>query len=287
MKSFMRVMMIVLGVSVLAGVNADASVWKKSLDIGITLNHAKSKVNPTGTMTVKQNVTVGFLLDGEMIKDTPEINWKNTLELDYARSKTSESTGAVLSAGDWVEDIDQLVLDSVHSWKKSRYSTYAAVNIQTSILDSSAQDDWEAFNPVQFRESFGASLAFTDREDERFSGRLGLFYQHYWNEPDGSYYDNSSGLELVFDYRKDYSSGALAKSKLGFYADLTETAAPWDPAIETKKVKLEWDNVYSAPLNDYLKLRFSLNIDNIDITESITHYEWEEKVVLVFNYKII
>ncbi len=266
---------------------AAATDWNKSLDIGITLNQSKSKVNPAGTMKIKQNVNIGFIVDGSLVKNTDIVSWKNTLELDYARSKTNERLGEATTGNDWVEDIDQLILDSVHIWKNQQFlNPYAAMNIQTSILDSTDSDNWEAFRPVQFRESFGGGMRFIEKEKEMFTGRAGVFYQHYLKKPAVNYYEDSSGFEFVLDYSSEFKPDMKFKSKMGIYADLKNTTAPWDANKRIKKVKLEWDNAYIAQITKHLGLRLSLNIDNIDITESVTHYEWEEKMDLVYRYKI-
>lgn len=264
-----------------------ASDWEKSLDLGITVNHSKSKTNATGNMADTQNVTLGFVIDGMWEKDTEFINWKNSLNLDYAKSKASKRTGTVGIGSTWVEDIDQLTIDSVRMWKRHNLtSLYVAGNIQTSILDTTDSDNWESFRPVQVRESGGMGFIFVDGEKEDLTGRLGAFYQHYINKPDAGIYDNSAGLEMVVDYFKAFTEITKLKSKLGIYGDLVDTYAPWDISMKTKKVRFEFDNSFTSQLMKNIKLRLSFNVDNIDITDNNVNYEWEEKIDLIFSRKI-
>jgi len=90
----------------------------------------------------------------------------------------------------------------------------------------------------------------------------------------------------VFDYKNEFKQDMVFLSKLGFYSSFKKTIDPWNITEKSTKIKIEWDNTLLIKLTKYLNMNFSLNIDNIDITESRTHYEWEQKLNLAFNYKV-
>ncbi|HON57758.1 MAG TPA: DUF3078 domain-containing protein [bacterium] len=268
---------------------ASQSEWSKSLNIAATLSQSKIKSGAVGRMTENSSLNYGVLINGELTKDNSEINWKNTLKLEYARNRSTikNANGLYVSTPTWTEDIDKLVLDSVYRWKLyPKFNPYAALNFQTAMLDANFAGEAKAFRPIQLRESAGASTPFIDKEKQKLIGRAGLYYEHFINEPRGQNYNSNNGIELVFDYKNEFKEDMIFLSKLGFYSSFKKTNDPWDITTKSRKIKMEWDNTLLIKLAKYLNMNFSLNIENIDITESRIHYEWEQKLNLAFNYKV-
>lgn len=269
-----------LAVFCVSAVLSQSSDWTKSLDIGVTLSQSESRSGATSGQSENSSLSYGILVNGELTKDNDRANWKNTLKLEYSRSR-NKIAGVT---GDWSEDIDKLTIDSMYRWKiYPKFNPYAALNIQTAVLDSGS-DAWKAFRPLQLRESAGASSPLIDEKNQRLVARAGFFHEHLVNDPDDK--DSLSGIELVFDYRNQFKEDMLFLSKLGFYSSLNKTEDITDSSKKTTKVKMEWDNTLLVKISNYLNMNLTFNILNLDISNDDVKYEWEQKLNLAFNYKI-
>ena len=136
--------------------------------------------------------------------------------------------------------------------------------------DPAKSREWKNYIKMQI-------TASKERPEKPLDGAIKMRIDFYFLKP------KSKSKKVISN---KWKPDAQIKSKLGLYADLVETTAPWSTNERAKKIKLEWDNTMTAKLTKRLHIRVSLNFDNIDITEGLTHYEWEERMDLVFNFKV-
>ncbi len=270
-----------------------AGDWTKSLNIAVIFNQSMSKTNASGDIKQNSGINYGLLINGDLTSDNEKRNWKNTLKLEYARSRSTSKIGSTSTTStDWTEDIDKLTLDSIHRWKVRKYiNPYCAANLQTTMLDAEKiKPEWKAFRHVQLRESAGIGSPIIDKKNQQLIGRLGIYIEHFVNAPSYQQYNSSNGIELVFDYKNKLNENSDFTSKLGLYSSLKETNDPagvnWNVAGKSKKIKMEFDNTLISKLTKYLNVVISYSVRNIDIAESKAHFEWEEKLNLAFNYKV-
>jgi hypothetical protein len=278
----MKILFIIITVLAVAAtlIYTAESEWTKSLDVALTLSQSKSKVGAEDPQSENSSLSYGLLVNGELTKDNPRANWKNTLKLEYARSK-NKVAGV---GGDWSEDIDKLTIDSMYRWKfYPKFNPYAALNTQNAILDSNFAGELKAFRPIQLRESAGVSSPIIEKPNENLVARAGIYHEHLINDP--AKQDNVTGIELVFDYKNQFKDDMLFLSKLGFYSGLTKVANSWELEKSTN-IKMEWDNTLLVKLSKYINMNLSLNILNRDISNSDVEYEWDQKLNLAFNYKV-
>ncbi len=263
----------------------DEGIWKEALSVSFAVNQAKSVyADEYGSLLVKESINLGVYLNGELTRDTDKNNWKNVLKLEYSRSRVYDE-GYAGSSKDWLEDLDQLLLDSVFRWKLGKHiNPYIACNFDTSIIDVGHFNEWEAFKPVQVRESGGISVPVISNDKQELIGRIGFFVQNYINKTE--YDENFNGIEGVIDYEFNIRDDSALTSKLELFSSEYEIIEYDDSITEKQYIELKWDNTLVTPITRFISVNVSFNIFNTDITDKEIDYEWEQKLYLSIYYDI-
>jgi len=286
MKKLFIFIVFMLTNPVLRAENISSSTWTNAMSLSFTLNQSKARYSSYGPMATKETINLGFLLYGEFIRDTLKSNWKNLLKIEYARSRYYDDS-SFISKKQWIEDKDQLLIDSVFRWKYRKYiNPYAAENFDTCIINIDYPYEWGAFEPVQLRESGGLSIPVVSRNGHELTSRTGFFIQHYINSP-GNIDEPFNGAEMVIEYTGPLNKDSLITSKLGLYSNSGELEDT-DGTIEKRIfVQLESDSTMFLSITKILGINMELNVFNIDITDSDANYEWEQKINLLIKFNII
>lgn len=281
----MKKLLLINLVLIMVAGNIIASPWKKSLILSFTVSQSKAQYTGyDGSLAQKEVLSLGAMINGEFVRNTRISNWKNTLKVEYARTKAYDESTTFINKN-WYEDLDQLMVDSVYRVKFQKHiNPYLAVNMDTCMFDVDYLNEWKAFHPVQLRESGGLGIPIVIYNGHEFITRIGLFFQNYLRP---EYFDeNFNGLEVVLDYKGKLSETSIITSKMGLYRSTYEVIDVDDTTFEKEYIKMEWYNTLSTPITKFLNINASFNLYNTDITDETVNYEWEQNIFLSFYYNI-
>jgi hypothetical protein len=281
---YRTIFFIALLLQALAG-GASAAAWDKSLDVSLGASSNLTRIYVDGQLKEKRSSSLDLHLDGSLNRNGADASWKNSLKIDYSGSRTSDRTNPY-NAPKWTENSDQLIADSVYRRHAGFFADpYGGLNVQTAVFDSHFPGEWEAFRPLQLRESAGLSLPITTGAGNEFTFRLGYFYQHYVNRG-GADRDPSHGVETVLEFDGNLAKNIALKSKAGLYTGLAETDDMDNPISQSRKNVLEWDNRMVISLTKLLSINIILNIDNRDISSDEISYEIDHRTELAVDWKV-
>ena len=269
-----------------AGAAAGEATWEKDLTVSMGFSHSRNRIHVEGQFYDKARTTLEARLRAEADRNAPSSKWANTLHLDYASSWSKDETYE-WDKPRWRENRDELTLDSVFNFKTGFFvDPYGAMNLQTSVHNTRSDTEFRAFQPVQFRESVGLVFTLLDRPSQELSVRGGFYNQHYVNSR-LFHHDHHHGLEGVLEYDGKLNPSVEYTMKAGVYTGLVETDDSWNQLTESHKCALEWDNTLTVSLMKHLKLIFSFNMDNKDISSSEIDYEWDQRTSLALSWKVL
>ena len=269
-----------------AGAAAGEATWEKDLTVSMGFSHSRNRIHVEGQFYDKARTTLEVRLRAEADRNAPASKWANTLNLDYASSWSKDETYE-WDKPRWRENRDELTLDSVFNFKTGFFvDPYGAVNLQTSVHNTRSDTEFRAFQPVQFRESLGLIFTLLDTRSQELSVRGGFYNQHYVNSR-LFHHDHHHGVEGVLEYDGKLNTSVEYTMKAGVYTGLVETDDSWNQLTESHKCALEWDNTLTVSLMKHLKLIFSFNMDNKDVSSSEIDYEWDQRTSLALSWKLL
>jgi hypothetical protein len=281
---FSSLPVLLLGLPAAAAASGD-SPWHKELNLSAGFSHSRSKIKWDGYFYERGKVAMELKARCELDRNAAASKWANTLKLDYSSSWAKDETDPY-DKPKWVEDKDQLTLDTVYTLHTGFFANpYGAANLQTSVHDSGSDTDFRAFRPVQVRESAGLILTFLDTASQEFSLRGGLFRQDYLNR---RLYHHAPfhGAEAVLEYDGNLGPAVILQSKAGLYTGFVATDDSWNRLTQSRKSALEWDNTLTVSLSKLIKLIISFDLDNKDVSSTEIDYEWEQSTSLALSWKI-
>lgn len=268
-----------------AAAAAQGGAWSKELKVSAGFSHSRNRIFVEGYYYDRAKTDLSLKLRGELDRDSERSKWANTLTLDYASGWTKDET-LDEDRPRWVESKDQLVTDSVFRYKTGLFADpYGSANFQASIHDTRFDTEFRAFRPVQARESLGLILTILDSGSNELTLRGGWFNQHYINSR-LYHHDRLHGLEAVLEYDGHLGPAVEYEMKGGVYTGFVATDDAWNRLTESRKSALEWDNTLTVSLARHLKLIFSFNLDNKDVSSTEIDYEWEQSTSVALSWKV-
>ncbi|MDD2806522.1 MAG: hypothetical protein PHV33_13300 [Elusimicrobiales bacterium] len=280
-----RALFLGAALALLPAAAAAEGAWSRELKVAAGFSHSRNRIFVEGYFYDRVKTDLSLKLRGEFDRDSAGAKWANTVTLDYASGWTKDET-LDDDHPRWVESKDQLIADSVYRYKTGFFADpYGSGNFQTSIHDTRFDTEFRAFRPVQVRESLGLIFTILDGGSQELTLRGGWFNQHYFNSR-LYHHDRLHGLEAVLEYDGRLGPAVEYEMKGGVYTGLVATDDSWNRLTESRKCALEWDNTLTVSLAKHLKLIFSFNLDNKDVSSTEIDYEWEQGTSLALSWKV-
>jgi len=254
--------------------------WYRSLEAGLLLTQSSFSDNWAGGD--RGQFSWAVLGRGELKSQmTDQWNWQNNLKLAYGKTSQQDEDGNYSKPS---KSTDRVDLESILRGTLGYVlDPFASVRIESQFEDASDPQNRESllFNPVFIKESLGVAHDFLPQENRqllvRFGGafRQALRTQYQFDDPMDettvTEIGTDGGVELVIDYNDVYSEEkyswtskltlyqALFYSEKSSFEDLDFTLgdnAIVDPDVAdfTTTLDIDWENVFTAQINEYLNL---------------------------------
>ena len=236
-------------------------------DSATTYGWAKTGV---GTLTFTQNSFDNWAGGGEdswswlmnvnasMNRTEEGYTWNNNLKLAFGQSS--------VGGADARKSADELKFESVYTKLMGEFiNPYAAFTARTQLMEGYVYDDMGnkmqssgIFDPGYFTESIGVGYKPNDNIQTRFGAAakqtIGSEDYFYADDPDTAgeieTMKSEFGVESVTDVKMSLAQNILFTSKLEAFSNLEAL----------KKVDVNWDNMFTAKVNDLINVSLNIKI---------------------------
>jgi len=245
------------------GSSSGADMWKKHMDLNLTLTQNSYSDNwaggEAGNISWVANANSGFEK-----KVSEKINSKSTIKLAFGQTHQQDK-----DTKEWMKpfkstdlfDFESVLRFTLNVW----VDPYLAGRLESQFLDASVDQIKRYFNPIKISESAGIARVFYKKETSEFMSRLGLGLRQHINreitdtlqEKTDVKTSNDGGIESVTDLKVGLASGKISyTSKLTlfkaiFYSKSDELVGLPEENY-WKWVDVNWENMFSSSITKYL-----------------------------------
>jgi len=190
-------------------------------------------------------------INAKFVNDQEKYNWATSGKLSYGKTKVGDA-GAKKAA-------DEIKLESVYTYKMGSFANpYIAATGMTQFTDGYAYTDTSKMvissfmDPGYFTQSLGLGIDVNKNVKTRIGAALKETVTDKFSD---SYADGESmrleyGAESVTDAKLQVSENILYTSKLALFSNL----------IGLDEIDVDWDNVFSAKVSDYITVSFNFKL---------------------------
>ena len=254
--------------------------WKLEAMLG--LNLAQSSFTSNWAGGDQGNINWVLRLDANAKRQFSEkFNWANVLLIEYGQTSRQEESPSNPDENVWSKPektTDQILAESTARYTGHWFADpYAALRLDSFILDQNHPSKDLFFNPLQLKESAGLARALQRTEGKDLLARLGFGLRQTFSrsfpdpalEETTSHTTNDGGVEFQLD--ADYLWGGEKLRYVGkllvffplFFSDsdavdaFDEQALAFDPTRESvkdfwKDPDVDWQNTLSLKIKDWL-----------------------------------